>query len=61
MTDTATEAVERAIGDACDELHISQVRLAAKAVIEALAEEGKVIVDAEKAGPFYLLSEKTDG
>jgi len=37
MTDDLIEAVARAIGDSADEMHVSQLRLAARAAIRAAA------------------------
>ena len=51
MTDDLIEAVARAIGDSADEMHVSQLRLAAQAAIRAAAP---LILDmaAEKADSF---------
>jgi len=37
MTDDLIEAVARAIGDSADEMHVSQLKLAARAAIRAAA------------------------
>ncbi len=63
MTDDLIEAVARAIGDSADEMHVSQLRLAAQAAIRAAAPlildmAADVVDDAEYAGFVRQLKER---